>query len=192
MSNEKSKSTFIASVFYIFLVMTVIAFLFRLFGLNWFAANVNISEPNKWVQIAVKAFLKAFELFFIYMILTQKKWYLCLFLAVLHTSSVGFIPAGVWQSVADFCLMLIFCLLLHKKPLYALIDFFALYILMTLYGLIVTYAKFGIASNNTMYSFYYSAMGIIDYKLFIVTLFLFIKYKGGIKLWRIKRKLFSR
>lgn len=188
---EKAKVTFISLVFYFFVVMTIIAFLFRVIGLDWFASTVEIQEPSRGIQIATKAVLKAFEAVFSYLILTKKKWYVCLPIAIIQTACVGFIPTGIFQTIADGALLLIIPLLLRKDKLNALIDFIVFYAIMTLYGLFVTFAKFGTAGNDAVFSFYYNIAATIDYKLFIVTLFLFIKHTGGIRLWKEKRAIFS-
>lgn len=88
--------------------------------------------------------------------------------------------------------MLILTVIFRKDRGWAVIDFLFIYLLMFLYGLLLTVAKFGGLSLEYAYSFYANTIGIIDYKLFVVTLYLYTKYKGGIKLWKsMKRKLLS-
>lgn len=55
-----------------FMILTLAAFLFHLFGLNWFETHVKLPEPSEWVQKGVIAGLKVLELTFVYKMLTHK------------------------------------------------------------------------------------------------------------------------
>ena len=193
MKTEKctdSKSTLVAGMFYTFVILTVVAFLLHLFGLDWFAANVEIPEPNSVVNKLVKASLKAFELVFIYKMLTKKDFVLCTLIAVLQTAAIGVLPTGAPQSISDCVLMFAFPLLFRKDRWWAVVDTIFIYIVMCLYGSLFMIAKFGGFSTDYGYSFYANIVGVIDYKLFVVTMYLYTKYRGGIRLW-MKRKLLS-
>lgn len=175
-----------------FMILTLAAFLFHLFGLNWFETHVKLPEPSEWVQKGVIAGLKVLELTFVYKMLTHKSFLLCVVLSIVHTVLAGFIPIRVLQSAIDGVAMLILTVIFRKDRGWAVIDFLFIYLLMFLYGLLLTVAKFGGLSLEYAYSFYANTIGIIDYKLFVVTLYLYTKYKGGIKLWKsMKRKLLS-
>lgn len=185
-----SKDTLVAGLFYTFLILTVMAFLLHLFGLQWFIAKVNIPEPSYVISELIKACLKAFELMFVYKMLTKRSFTTCFVISVLQTASVGFLPLGTFQSVADCVLMFAFPLIFRKDRWWAVVDTIFIYIVMCLYGGLFMIAKFGGFSTDYGYSFYESIVGVIDYKLFIVTMYLYTKYRGGIKLW-MKRRLLS-
>lgn len=187
-----AKQIFVAGMFYAFVILTVIAFLFHLFGLDWFESNVTIPDiPEVWQQV-VLACLKCFELVFIYRILAHTGWIACAMIAVVHVGLVGFIPEGLWQTIADAGFMLAVPFVLRHDKGYAVLDFLFLYILLSLYGVLLLVAKFGGISGQDGYSFYANVVATIDYKLFIVTIYAYIKFTGGFKLWKMKRKLLSR
>lgn len=190
-TSRTPKQILIAGVFYVFLFTTLGAFLFHLFGLDWFETNIDITEPSKATQEGIKGVLKAFELIFVYKMLSKKSFVFCVVCAVVHTAIVGFFPAGLYQSAADAAFMLLIPLFTRKDIGWTILDFLFLYILMTLYSLMLTVAKFGGLSMDYTYSFYAGVAAVLDFKLFIVTLYLYTRYKGGIKLWMKKRRLLT-
>ena len=58
-----------------------------------------------------------------------------------------------------------------------------------LYAVLFLTGRIGIFDTESAYNFIYNVLGTIDYKLFIVTLYLLIKYFGGIKLWKSQKRL---
>ena len=185
-----SKTVLTASLFYTFMALTFVAAMFHLFGLEWFSSTVNIPEPNRFWAEFTKAALKILELVFMYKITIKKGFLFCIIVSFVQTIAVGFLPLGTAQSIADFVLLMTLPTVLRKDHLNAFIDAIALYVILCLYAALFLIAKFGGLALNYGYSFYANIVGIIDYKLFIVTLYLYVKYKGGIKLW-MKRKLLS-
>lgn len=190
-TSKAPKQVFIAGMFYVFLLTTLGAFLLHLFGLDWFRANIKIEDPSTNVQIGIKAVLKAFELTFVYKLLSKRSFLFCIVCAAVHTGVVGFLPTGLYQSAADALLMLLVPLITRKDIGWIILDFLFLYALMTLYSLMLTAAKFGGLSMDYTYSFYANVAAMLDFKLFIVTLYLYTRYKGGIKLWMKKRRLLT-
>lgn len=51
------KVVFWAGMFYMFLLLTLIAFIFHLVGLKWFECTIKIKEPSLTVQKLIKAAL---------------------------------------------------------------------------------------------------------------------------------------
>lgn len=186
-----SKTTFVAGMFYTCLSLTVVAFLLHVFGLDWFASTVEIPDPSETVQKAVKASLLVFELFFVYRMLTKRSTFLCLVVSVGHTVGIGFIPAGTILSWANIAIMLLASLMLRPK-LHLILDYAFLYFLLNSYGVLVLLVKFGNVDVSYGMSFFYNVAAMIDYKLFVVSVYLFTKYKGGFRLWKtMKRPLLS-
>lgn len=64
-----------------------------------------------------------------------------------------------------------------------------LYALQILYSVLFLVGRIGILETDSAYNFIVSVLGTIDYKLFIVALYLLIKYFGGIKLWKKQKRL---
>ena len=185
-----SKNILVAGLFYTFLILTVMAFLLHILGAKWFLATVEIPEPSVTICKLIKACLKVFELMFVYKMLTKRSFTVCFWISVLQTALIGFLPLGTFQSTTDCVLMFAFPILFRKDRLWAVVDTLFIYIVMCLYGSLFMIAKFGGFSTDYGYSFYESIFGVIDYKLFIVTMYLYTKYRGGIKLW-MKRRLLS-
>lgn len=185
-----SKSTLAAGMFYTFVGLTLLAFLFRVFGIPLFETHVQIEEPSKEVQKAVKFVLKVFELVFVYRLLSKKSFTICTVIATIQTILTPFLGAGWIQSSADAICMIAVPLIFRKDKGWAMLDTLFLYLVMCLYGSLSLVAKFGELDSSHVYSFYAAVLNILDYKLFIVTLYLFVKYKGGIRLWkRMKRPM---
>lgn len=185
-----SRCVFAAGMFYTFVLLTCIAFLFRVFGIPIFETNVHIEEPDKIIQKAVKFGLKVFELIFVYKILTHRGFVLCTVISIIQTIATPFFGAGWVQSIADAVLMFLIPVLFRKDKGWAIVDTLFLYALMCVYGALSLVVKFGGIDSSQVYSFYAAILNIADYKLFIVTVYLFIKYKGGFRLWkRMKRPL---
>lgn len=175
-----------------FLALTVSTFLLRIIGLDWFASNTEIPEPPKIVQAIIKASLKAFELVFVYKLLCKKSWVFCTIVSVLQSFLAGFIPVGYAQSLFDLAVMIAVPIALRKNKLHAIVDTLFVYSIMCLYGCLSLVAKFGELDSSQVYSFYEAILQMVDYKLFIVTMYAFVKYKGGFRLWkRMKRPLLS-
>lgn len=185
-----SKATFWTSMFYTFLTLTVLAAIFHLFGLAWFEQTVTIQEPAVILQKFIKALLKVFELVFVYQILVRQGYVISSFISILQVLIIGFIPVN-YQCFVDLAVMLLVVLIFRDNKWQGLIDFVALFILMNGYSSLVQLAKFGSIHIEYTYSFYAGIISLIAYKLFIVTLYMFIQYRGGIRLWKIKRKLFQ-
>lgn len=184
----ESKSSLIFCLLWVFAGLTVLLALFRLFGLDWFDSTLSFEDPPIVVQKIIKGVLKGVELFFVYKILTGRGFFVCLGLSVAHVIGVGCLPIGWQQSLADAFCMFSFPFLSRKSDrAFALLETTVLYVVMNLYGLLFVFARMGDASYGQSFSFYASVVGLIDYKLFIVVLYLFTKLKGGV-LWWLKRK----
>lgn len=184
------KTVFWAGMFYMFLLSTLTAFIFHFVGLKWFECTVKIKEPSIVLQKLIKAALKIFELGFVFKILIRKSFLRCIILATIQVVTIGFIPIH-YQAYADIGYTVLCILLFRKHRFDGLIDYIVLFILMNLYSLVFVVARFGGIVPDVAESFYTGIASVIDYKLFIVTLYMYIKYKGGIKLWKMKRRIFQ-
>ena len=189
--SDNPKSTLYSCLYHTFLILTALAFVFRVIGLDLFASHAEIVEPSEEIQKLIKVALKVFELMFIYKILTHKGFILCFMIAVIQTIVTPFLGAGFMQSAADLLFWIVVPLLFRKDKLRAIGDSLALYLFLTLYSALSLIGKFGELETSQVYSFYKAIMSVADYKLFIVTLYFYISYKGGIRIWKTKRKLFQ-
>lgn len=173
-----------------FLLSTLTAFIFHIVGLEWFECTIKIKEPSLLLQKLIKAALKIFELVFVFKILIRKSFLRCIILATVQVIVIGFIPIQ-YQAYADIGYTILSILLFRKYRFDGLVDYTALFILMNLYSLVFVIVRFGGIAPDIAYSFYTGVASVIDYKFFIITLYMYIKYKGGIKLWKMKRRIFQ-
>lgn len=180
------------------LIFIVVAMLFcaivRLCGGLWFTADLeSISEPSRFWQEVIVAALLAFELLFVYKILCRTKWIICLGIAIAESLIgilIGYLTNGNTIATNIFYLV---CYLVIPIPFvkhwFCIIESIILYALQMLYAVLFLTGRIGIFDTESAYNFIYNVLGTIDYKLFIVTLYLLIKYFGGIKLWKSQKRL---
>lgn len=176
-------------IFVLCLLITCVAVMLlcliaRLCGVLWFAADLEaIKEPNKFWQEVIKGALLVFELIFVYKILCRASWLICFIIAICHTIIAYFIPTLLWTNIFHILAMLIIPLIICRKWK-IIFDFIILYLITTIYGIIFLIGRIGNIENANA-NFIYSVLGVIDYKFFIVSFYLVIKYFGGIKIWKI-------
>lgn len=168
----------------------------RLCGGLWFTADLTaIKEPSKVWQEAIMSLLLVFELTFIYKLLCRTKWWVCILISIcesilctligylMRNSNYGSLVTNLFCAVCIFTIPLPFV-----RNWFSLIDSSAVYLLGLLYGLIFMCGRIGGISISA-YNFAASVLGTIDYKLFIISLFLTINYFGGIRLWKTQKRL---
>lgn len=168
----------------------------RLFGCLWFTADLSkIQEPSREWQEIIMGLLLAFELTFVYKILCRKKWLVCILIAACETLSnilIGYLVQNINDGQAITNVFHLLCIFLIPIPFVkhwmSLIDSATVYILSLLYGLAFMVGRIG-NFDNYAYNFIANVVGIIDYKLFIIALYLTINYFGGIRLWKKQKRL---
>lgn len=169
----------------------------RLCGGLWFTADLSkIQEPSKAWQEVIKGSLLTFELIFVYKMLCRTKWWICFIIAVCETGldilisyllrnfDYGQTLVNVFYMVCMFAIPLPFI-----KHWFSLIDSVVVYMFGLLYGLIFMVGRVGNTDILGNSNFIYGIIGVIDYKLFIISLFLTINFFGGIKLWKNQKRL---
>ena len=171
-----------------FSVMLMCA-LVRLTNTDWLLAELTkIPIPSEFWQDRIMNVLFIFEMVFVYKILCRIKWEWCLFFSIVQTIIIIYTPEELYANILNLCIILLLPILCTRR-LSAIIDSIFLYALMTIYGLLFSVGRLGELSIDNAYNFTYGVAGVIDYKLFIVFIYLFIKYNGGIKLWKTQKRL---
>ena len=165
----------------------------RLCGGLWFSADFSqITAPSKEWQEAIKGALLIFELLFVYKILSRTSFLLCFFIATIETL-IGILLGEFVNNVIISNLYYMACVIaipaLFVRRWYALLDGVILYAMAMLYGIAFSVGRIGGVNAAFAYDFVVSIIGTIDYKLFIVSLYLFVKYFGGIRLWKTQKRL---
>lgn len=182
--------------FFMFVFTVAIMFfclIARFFGILWFKADLNkINIPSEFLQEFIKSGLLVFELIFIYKILCRTSWWKCLFIAIIQTIIVAFFAFVIKNNIATSIFNLVYIAIIpifFVKKWYSFLENLLLCGITMLYGIIFSVGRIGIFANEAAYNFLYGILGTIDYKLFIVSLYLFIKYNGGFRLWKKQKRL---
>lgn len=165
----------------------------RLCGGLWFAADLSkITEPSKFWQETVKATLLIFELLFVYKILCRTSFFTCFGIAIAETL-VGILLGETVNNAIIINLFNMSCILFipifFVRSWFSLLENALLYGLSMLYGIVFLVGRIGGIEAGAAYNFTISILGIIDFKLFFVSLYLVVKYFGGIRLWKTQKRL---
>ena len=165
----------------------------RLCGGLWFAADLSkITAPSKFWQETVKATLLIFELLFVYKILCRTSFLTCFGIAIAETLVGILLGETVNNSIVSnlFYMACYFIIpLCFRREWFSLLESAILYGLQILYSILFMVGRIGGIDENAAYTFAFGIISTIDYKLFIVAMYLFIKYFGGIKLWKKQKRL---
>lgn len=161
----------------------------RLCGGLWFSADLSsIQEPSEFWRDIIMNLLFVFELTFVYKILCRTKWIWCILISIAQCLILKPLPENWIPSLVN---LIIYFLVpfLFVRDWHTLIDSAFMYGISFVYSLLFLVGRIGNLDVNSAYNFIYNVLGAIDYKLFIVSIYWFIKYYGGIKLWRKQRRL---
>lgn len=170
----------------------LICFILRICGPYLIAESADIRPASRFIKEFIKALLMIFELCFIYKILLRSGWYKCIGLSILVTVIgilVGYI-GSVYISNIYYMLCVIVLPFVLKRKLIVLIESGLLYVVSFIYGITFLIGRIETPETNAAYDYAVGILSTIDYKLFIVSIYLFLKSKGGITLWK-KKKIFQ-
>lgn len=187
---KTSEQIFILSLLLSCVILMVFCAIVRLCGGLWFTADTSrIPVPSAVVQDIGNAILLAFELTFIYKILCRTSWKWSILIALLHTTIAYFIPTLELTNVFHLIMMIIVPIIFTRK-LSTIIDVIFLYAIEIIYSMLFLVGRIGGMEYDASTNFIYGVVGAIDYKLFIVSIYLFVKYYGGVKLWSKQKRMF--
>lgn len=163
----------------------------RLCGGLWFSADLDgIPIPSEFWQRFIKGCLLLFELTFVYKILCRTKWTICIAIGIIQIIAITYIPNLSNTAINVINLVIMFIIpLCFTRQWQTLIDSTILYLLTTLYGLTFLIGRIGEVSQTSGYDFVYNILGSIDYKIFIINIYLIQYYFGGIRLWKTQKRL---
>lgn len=194
--NNKGEKIFSLCLLCTSVILMLFCAIVRLCGGLWFTADLSkIPTPEMWLQEIIKGVLLVFEATFVFKILCRKKWLVCIGLAILYTLlgiAVGAIFNNVIVSNVYYALCYLFVPIIFVRKWYSLLDNVILYITALLYGLLFSVGRIGGITQEYAYNFVVQVLSGIDYKLFFVALYLYIKNFGGIKLWKKQKRPFFR
>ena len=185
-------------VFTLCLLVTISSFMLlcafaRLCGVLWFAADLTaIPLPSKFWQEVAKGALLTFELTFVYKLLIRRPSAMCFAIALAETL-IGILLGEFVNNVIVSNLYYMTCIIvipaIFVRRWYSLLDNVILYAMAMLYGIAFSVGRIGGVNAAVAYDFVCNVIGVIDFKLFFVALYLFVKYFGGIQLWKTQKRL---
>lgn len=179
------------------LISVILVMLFcaivRLCGGLWFAADMSkIVEPGKFWQEIVKGILLLIELLFVYKILCRTSFFIC-FLIAFGETLVGILLGETVNNAIVTNLFNMACILFipvfFVRSWFSILENALLYGLSMLYSIVFLVGRIGGIDTEAAYNFTISILGMIDFKLFFVALYLVVKYFGGIRLWKTQKRL---
>lgn len=193
-SNKTGEQIFVLCLFVGCVAVMLLCVIARLCGILWFAADLEVVPvPNEFWQEVIMVSLLAFELIFVYKILCRAKLWICFCIALAQAIICELLGLFIEESnliINIFNLVCYFIIpLFFVKHWFSIVESAILYILQTIYAILFLVGRIGGVDENAAYNFIYNVLGTIDYKLFIVSLYLVIKYFGGIKLWKTQKRL---
>lgn len=193
-SNKTGEQIFVLCLFVGCVAVMLLCVIARLCGILWFAADLEaVPVPNEFWQEVIMVSLLAFELIFVYKILCRAKLWICFCIALAQAIICELLGLFIEESnliINIFNLVCYFIIpLFFVKHWFSIVESAILYILQTIYAILFLVGRIGGVDENAAYNFIYNVLGTIDYKLFIVSLYLVIKYFGGIKLWKTQKRL---
>ena len=193
-SNKTGEQIFALCLFISVVAVMLFCAIVRLCGGLWFTADLeSIPEPSKVWQEIIKGALLVFELLFVYKILCRTSWIICFGIALAETLIGILLGETINNAIVSnifylVCYLIIPVLFVRHWTVY--IDVLCIYALSFLYSLCFLVGRIGSFDLNTnAYNFIYNILGSIDFKLFFVALYLFVKYFGGIRLWKKQKRL---
>lgn len=158
----------------------------RLCGGLWFSADLSqIEEPSAFWQEVIMALLFVFEAMFVYKILCRTKWIWCFLMSVAQLLLVFLSKNIILDNIINLSAYFIVPFIFKRKWI-TLLESLVFYIIYTLYAICFLYGRIGFIESQQTHNFLFNVLGTIDFKLFIVSFYLFIKNFGGIKLWKIR------
>lgn len=192
-SDKSGEQIFVLCLLVSSIAVMLLCVIARLCGILWFAADLEaIPVPNDFWQEAIKGALLVFELIFVYKILCRTSWFKCLCIALAQTIIIVIIGCftdnTLITNIFNLACILIIPIFFVRKW-YSIFENALLYAISMLYGIIFLVGRIGGVDENSAYNFIYNVLGTIDYKLFIVSLYLVIKYFGGIRVWKTQKRL---
>ena len=166
-----------------FLLMLFCAIV-RICGGLWFTADTSlIKEPNEFWQTVIMASLLLFEITIVHKILSRKSWKFAFMLSLSQLALVMLIENNTIDSVINLLYYFVPHLIIHKKWK-TLVESAFVYALLILYSLLFLVGRIGFVDGKQAHDFVTNVLTTIDYKLFVVSLYLFINNFGGVKLWK--------
>lgn len=173
MKDKKSPEYIAVSLmFYSFIVAMIVFAVFRFCGIAWFSQDYKLIEIDSTLHNLINFIFKVFEGTFIMLILTKLKTRYCLLISILYSILLLLIQ----QPTIEFCLDVIYIVsvpfIFNKDKNNSIIKSTIYIALISLYQIMMSFARYSIDLSGK-YDLCYTLLGVIDYQLFIVVIYLY-------------------
>lgn len=158
----------------------------RICGGLWFTADTSIiKEPSEFWQSVIMSSLLLFEITIVHKILSRKSWLFAFLLSLSQLALVILVENNTIDSIINLLYYFVPHLIIHRKWK-TLFESAFVYLTILLYSLLFLVGRISFVDGKQAYNFITSVLTTIDLKLFVVSLYLFLKNFGGVKLWKWK------
>lgn len=152
------------------LILMVFCLICRFCGIGYFANNYTPRPCSPIVQEIIDYLLKTIELILVLLILTKRKWYICVLIGSMW-SCIYFIPLNTQVVfLLDLVYMLLMPLIVSKfKP--EVLTYSIVYTLLIIgYQFLIMQSRYTI-NLDLKFNCFAGIASILDYKLFIINLY---------------------
>lgn len=186
--HKDANRLFAKSLLLVCVFLMLLSAIARLFGVLWFAIDESLfPTPSENIQVIVFTALKLFELVFTHKVLCRLKWKWCILIATIQVIITGFLDGNV-QNIIDLLFIIILPVFFNLKEWkHSLLDNIFFYLLVFAYSATFLFGRVGLVYDAKT-SFMLAVLGIIDYKILFVAIYLVVKINGGIKLWKKQKR----
>lgn len=171
------KEKFINVLFYSFLIAMLFFAFSRLFGIELFINNYEVEIINRFTRISINSLLKFIEAIFILKMLSMKtSWRKCALISLLYCLCIATNDNQQLIFTLDIIFTFSIPLFLNGKKHFfeTLASCLILFAFISVYQIIMMFGLYEFDINGK-FNLSKAIASIIDYKLFVITLYLFLE-----------------
>lgn len=174
---DKTKSEIALTLCLTSMIALMIFFaLCRLCGWGYFANNYIEHEFSLFWSEFILFILKAFEAIIILLTLTKCKWWICGIIGIVWTF-IYLLPIPTWSNtIIDIVYIVCMPLFFNKKKQESIGNSILFVAFLSIYQILLMIGRYSI-DINAKFNYLAGIANIIDYKLFILVLYLFVNQK---------------
>lgn len=186
--NKTAEQTMTLCLLILCIVVMAFCAIVRMCGALWFTADLNkVPIPSQYWQNRIMNIFYAFELTMVYKIMSSASWSICIIIAIIQTVIMEYIPSDLAVNIIGLLLFFIIPIVL-TKDIKTGIDCTFLYLAGLAYSALFLVGRIGKIEVDAAYNFVYNVVGMVDYKIFYIVIYLAQKYNGGIKIWKNQKR----
>lgn len=164
-------------MFYSFIVCMLIFAIFRFCGLFYFSKDYESLETSEVVYRLITGLYHCLEGYLILKILTDKKWYVCLPFALAYTIIAKFVNNSMVSFLLDTLFTFSIPFIFNKDKDKSIIKSSLFMLVICIYQMVMSFGRYSVDIINK-FDLFYAIVSTIDYKLFLVSILLFIKRRN--------------